>query len=128
MLRLQYPPAFGYETKDCNAGRIYLMLFSKVSGKRAEEDAYFAANISKVLGYIPAINTLIGIARIVAALVFSVKLVPNKPLHVARGLMEILSLIPFLIIADIIVSIRRRGQNSRQGRGPDSYDTIDIDD
>ncbi|MBJ7449644.1 MAG: hypothetical protein JHC93_04715 [Parachlamydiales bacterium] len=113
MLKLETSPAFGYETKNFNAGNFYLDFILNCipnSGLTAR-NCMLLSNAFKAMGCIPGLGVIIGIARVTAALMISSKILPFKLPQIARGCMEILSCSLILAIIDMSVTYMRRSKS-----------------
>lgn len=129
MISFDCPPAFGFQTANCNAinnfykrfSTLYLPFFPKyllclsccVTEKYSAKTAMKISNFITVMGYFPLIGTLVGISRILESSCASKENFPNKWNHFARGCVESLSLGFLLVIPDLIVTAVREYQASR---------------
>lgn len=123
---LSNPPAFGFETKSCNAEERYwdnYICTSKSPEERAvtkfvrsdldPRKMYRDENLLKVAGYIPLIGTIVGIIRLVLTNINSKlpekggKPLANKYKHITRGCIELTSCGFLLLIPDLIVTAHR---------------------
>jgi hypothetical protein len=100
MVRLNIPIPEFHEIFDITG------YFEKVEEQynNSAKSALKIANILKVVGYIPLIGTLLGIARILRAAKTTKDDLPNKFNHIARGCVELLSLGFLLLIPDLILT------------------------
>lgn len=104
---LESPPAFGFQTGKVNADDYYK---SKIAGFNAKRDAQAktnrkVSNLVKILGYIPALGTFIGIGRIAVAISENKN---NKWAQIARGVMEIAGLGLILFAIDVVITFNRQ--------------------
>jgi hypothetical protein len=98
-----------------NAGDVTLAMVERQLHEEAIEEAKVvkrSMNIGKIIGYIPIIGTLSGIARLIGVKMDREPLKAERVKHIIRGSIESLSLGFLLIIPDLIISLRhRRNQN-----------------
>jgi hypothetical protein len=115
---LDIHPAFGFESVErwevaCNQRDESLIQKGKdltdTTHRRWGPQRMALNNFSKIFAYIPGLNVIIGIARIIFSLANNKSQDPVKKAiyarHIGRGIAEIF-LGPLLLIADIVQTIR----------------------
>lgn len=130
--RLKSSPAFGFETASSNAHAFYKAKFPVMFTKQEirehivdrmveespemrnlEHGDIFAASVqkrmnrAKVVGMIPVVGSIMGLARIIFSCMISRRHLPNRSYHLIRGTIELLSLGFLLLIPDLIVTFSR---------------------
>jgi hypothetical protein len=116
--QLPIHPAVGYETLTRLQVAICQRESRTPSKKRAEGDItlwvesqgrMLLNNVSKVCGYLPGLSLIVGVARIILNNMHPSALSDTRPIelqHTYRGIAEICQLGIFLLILDLIATIR----------------------
>lgn len=102
MRNFSVPPAFGWQTAKMNADDYYeknIGIGSKNVNKKAKHK-HRLSNFVKVLGYVPALGTLIGVGRIISVIRHR-KDSKGKLNQTLRAGVEISGLGPVLFIVDL---------------------------
>ena len=90
---LSKEPAFGWESKNCNA--------DEISG-----DQYLMRNMIKLASYLPGISVIVGIVNLIFCIANPEFRPPLR--HIPRAFMSIAQMGPALFIIDAITTIGRQ--------------------